>query len=58
MLGFLVTMVTMVPFGYHGGLETGARINKLQKRNASGPEGTVCSTRWLSRTELFWRKGE
>ena len=44
--------------GYHSGLESGARINKLQKRNASGLEGTLCSTRWLSRTELLWRKGD
>lgn len=43
---------------YHGGLKTGARFNKLQKRNVSGPEGTLCSTRWLPRTELLWREGD
>lgn len=30
---------------YHGGLKTVARFNKLQKRNVSGTEGTLCSTR-------------
>lgn len=44
--------------GYHGGLKTGAGFNKLQKRNASGTDGALCSTRWLSRTEFLWRKGD